>query len=105
MARLFDWIDLYKAARRLAVLWSIPLTLAEEAVHNAVESGDVLVRGIRDGGSFLAPEIAQERPLLYDLSLASKPPWRSLEINWPELHDYTPKVMPSSVSPKRSARA
>ena len=38
MPRASNWIDLHEAARRLSELWSIPPTLAEELVHNAVES-------------------------------------------------------------------
>jgi hypothetical protein len=113
MSRSCDWVDLHEAARRLSELWLIPRTVAEHLVHNEVESCDVLVRGIREGGSIITPEIAKDtdRPLLHnDYSLFPRPRsgwsypalcqpiWRSLEINWPELRDYVPQIMPSWIA-------
>jgi hypothetical protein len=96
-----EWVALYVAATQLVEMWRIPLSLGEQIVRGAVESGDVPVRGYKQFAAMvLVPEIIpkQARPILTDrISLLSRT-WRDLEIAWKEFLEYAPLITPSWVA-------
>ena len=49
-----EWVETYVAVEQLMTCWDVPITVAENIVRNALQSGEVQVRGRdRVGGSMV----------------------------------------------------
>jgi hypothetical protein len=88
------WVDVYTAARCLATRWNITQTIAESIIWNLLQSGGVLVRGVRPGSivpSIISKEIAGT---LYPgfLTVTS---FHDVEIEWNDLIERGRDLVPS----------
>jgi hypothetical protein len=88
-----EWVSLYEAVTRLANLWGIPPSIAEEIVRNVLKGAEVEVRGVARHQQ--VPQIITEqiRSALLPNFLVL-PGWEWIEIDWNDLLVHGRKLVP-----------
>jgi hypothetical protein len=87
-----EWVSLYIAATRLAGLWKIPQSIAEEIVQNVVEGGKIDIRG--SAAYQQVPKIITGKIRFFSKGLFVSD-FSDVEIDWNGLVEEGSKLIPS----------
>jgi hypothetical protein len=90
-----EWVEAYVAVEQLMIRWDVPITMAENIVWNALQSGEVQVRGRdRVGGSMVPRNISKEIPATLRRGFLTSLEFCDVEINWKDLVRYGRNRLP-----------
>jgi hypothetical protein len=91
-----EWVGPYFAVSRLATEWGIPQTIAEGIVWNALQSAEVLVRGV-PRGSIVPRIISKEIGASLLRGYLTVSDFSDVEIEWNSLLNYARNVIPTGI--------
>jgi hypothetical protein len=99
------WVEAYVAVEQLMTCWDVPITMAENIVWNALQSGEVQVRGRdRIGGSMVPRDISKEIGATLHRGFLTSLEFCDVEINWKGLVRYCRNWLPAGPKSRSGGR-
>jgi hypothetical protein len=99
------WVEAYVAVEQLMTCWDVPITMAENIVWNALQSGEVQVRGRdRIGGSMVPRDISKEIGATLHRGFLTSLEFCDVEINWKGLVRYCRNWLPAGPKSRSGAK-